>query len=231
MKKVKRKLNFKKLFIFILFIYLIYCFGMHLYNKPIKNIIITGNEVVKDFEIIEKAKIKDYPSMFSITRKEMEKRIKEIPFIEEAIVSKNLKYQINIEVKESKAILLNNHTNKVVLSSGEMIDDYIIGIPTLINMVPEDILLGFASKMGKLDSGIISLIGEIEYTPRKNDEGKTIEDDVFTLYMNDGNTVVTNSSKCDNLSKYREIYASLDDRKGILNLDSGNYENFVFIPF
>ncbi len=231
MKKVKRKLNFKKLFIFILFIYLIYCFGMHLYNKPIKNIIITGNVVVKDFEIIEKAKIKDYPSMFSITRKEMEKRIKEIPFIEEAIVSKNLKYQINIEVKESKAILLNNHTNKVVLSSGEMIDDYIIGIPTLINMVPEDILLEFASKMGKLDSGIISLIVEIEYTPRKNDEGKTIEDDVFTLYMNDGNTVVTNSSKCDNLSKYREIYASLDDRKGILNLDSGNYENFVFIPF
>ena len=65
MKKVKRKLNFKKLFIFILFIYLIYCFGMHLYNKPIKNIIINGNVVVKDFEIIEKAKIKDYPFMFT----------------------------------------------------------------------------------------------------------------------------------------------------------------------
>ena len=49
--------------------------------------------------------------------------------------------------------------------------------------------------------------------------------------MNDGNTVITNADKCHNLNKYREIYASLGDKKGTLNLDSGNYKNFVFIPY
>ncbi len=232
-KKVKRKLNFKKLFIFILIIYLIYCAIIYFIKKPIKNIIISGNNLVKDVLIIEKAKLKNYPPMFNVKNKQIKKRILEIPYIEEVTIKKNLNYQLEINIKESTPIMLSKHLEKIVLSSGKMIpkDDEILGLPILINMVPEDILLSLASKMSSLDSGIISLIGEIEYSPRKNVDGKTIEDDVFTFYMNDGNIVITNPQKCNNLSKYREIYASLNDRKGTLNLDSGNYENFVFLPF
>ena len=50
-KKVKKKkLNFKKLLILILFLYLI-CYSLYyLFSRPISNIIITGNNFVSDNE-------------------------------------------------------------------------------------------------------------------------------------------------------------------------------------
>lgn len=232
-KPVKRKLNVKKLFILLLFLYLIGYLGYHTYHKPIKSIILSGNLLVKDSDIIEIAGIKDYPSILSLRKKKLIKDIKKLDLIDEVKIKKDFKFRLFIDVKESKIVLHNSQNNKLMLSSGKIIDnDYkYAGIPTLINYAPIKILEEFVIKLGDLDPGIISLISEIEYSPRKNEEGKTIEENTFTLYMVDGNTVITNQSKCSNLKKYREIYASLKDIKGVLNLDSGNYENFIFIPY
>ena len=41
--------------------------------------------------------------------------------------------------------------------------------------------------------------------------------------MNDGNYVYITLSKIENLNKYEEIYNSLEGKKGIIYLDSGNY--------
>lgn len=232
-KTVNKKLNKKKCFILLLLIYLI-CSAIYTgYKEPIKNIIITGNTIVKDVEIIESAGIEDYPSIFSITSRTLEKRIKELNFIESVKVKKRFWFTLKIEVEEAKLLFLNNSNNKLVLSNGEFIDNHnnYEAIPTLINYTPEDILKDFTTCLSYLDEGIISLISEIEYSIKKSEEGKTIDDTSFVLYMNDGNTINTNTSKCKNLSYYREIYASLNDKKGTLNLDSGNYENFVFIPY
>lgn len=232
-KQTKRKLNIRKLFILLLFCYLVGFTIYYVYNEPIRNIIISGNTLVSDAEIIEAAKIKNYPSIFGTRTSKLKKNIKKIDLIEDVIIKKDLKFRLKINIKESSIIFLNSNNNKLVLSNGIQIDntyDY-GGIPTLINYTPEHILKEFSKKMGNLDNGIISLISEIEYSPKKSEEGETLEDDSFTLYMNDGNTVITNHNKCSNLSHYREIYASLKNRKGILNLDSGNYENFVFIPY
>ena len=49
--------------------------------------------------------------------------------------------------------------------------------------------------------------------------------------MNDGNTVVANSKSVSVLNKYNDIYASLNDKKGTINLDSNKLDNLVFIPY
>ena len=65
----KRKLNIKALIILLLIIYLIVMLLYTLFTMPIKNIYITGTNLLKDHEIIEAAGIKDYPAIFKISKK------------------------------------------------------------------------------------------------------------------------------------------------------------------
>ncbi|MDD2505441.1 MAG: FtsQ-type POTRA domain-containing protein [Bacilli bacterium] len=233
MKTKKRKLNIKKMFILILFLYLIGCSSYYVYKKPIQNIIITGNVYVKDVQIIELAKIKDYPSIFSINIKNMQKSIKKEPMIDEVLIKRNLKFQLKINITEAKMVLLNTSNNNLILSNGKSIPNTYNyqGIPTLINYTSEKVLKKFSLGLGEVDLGIIGLINEIEYSPTMSEEGVSLDEERFILYMNDGNTVYTNAEKCSTLNHYKEIYASLNGKKGILNLDSGNSENFVFTSY
>ncbi|MDD4188426.1 MAG: FtsQ-type POTRA domain-containing protein [Bacilli bacterium] len=229
----KKKLNIKKLFVFTLFLYLIIYGVYYLFDQPIRNIIITGNTYVKDYEIIEASDIKDYPSVFGISTRSLKKKIKSNPLIEDVIIKRDLKFRLYIEVVESKVVLLNNSTNKLMLGTGASTNNQYkyFGVPTLINYADEKVLKKFLLCLGNLDYGILNLISEIEYSPAISDEGVSVDDERFILYMNDENTVFINASKCDVLLHYREIYASLDNKKGFLNLDSGNSENFVFTEY
>ena len=76
-KKIKkRKLNYKRLLFFLLLIYIVcYCIYF-LLNQHIKHIEITGNNMVSDNEIIELAKLDNYPSIFKYTSRKIEKNIK-----------------------------------------------------------------------------------------------------------------------------------------------------------
>lgn len=233
-KKVKKKkLNYRKLMILILFVYLIGYSTYYIFKEPIRNIIITGNVYVKDYEIIETSKIKDYPSIFSINTSIMKKNIKKNPLISDVTIKRDLKFRLKINIVEESIIMLKSTDKKLVLSNGKTIDNNYLynGVPTLINAAPEAIIKNLAKNLGNVDLGIISLISEIEYSPTKNEEGVIIDEERFILYMNDGNTVYTNVEKCNTLTHYREIYASLGDQKGILNLDSGNSENFIFSKY
>ena len=90
-------------------------------------------------------------------------------------------------------------------------------VPTLINYVPSNVLTKFTSEFSKLDFDIISKISEIEYSKTSYDEER------FLFYMNDYNNVYINISKLENMNKYVDIVRKLDNNKGILYLDSGNY--------
>lgn len=229
-KGKKKKLNIKKLLILLLVLYLMGYGGYYLFNEPIRNIVITGNTYIKDYEIIEIAGIKDYPSIYGISTKELKKKIKKLPLVADVEIKRDLKFRLHIKIEEAKMILLNSTSNSIILSNGKILPNTYEynGVPTLINYAPEDILSNFSLNLGKLDIGIISLISEIEYSPTISEEGVSIDEERFVLYMNDGNTVYTNVEKCNTLNHYREIYASLNNKKGILNLDSGNSENFIF---
>ena len=92
-----------------------------------------------------------------------------------------------------------------------------MGIPTLINYVPSDIEEKFINKFKNIDKDVISIISEIEYSKTDYDDNR------FLLTMNDGNQVYVTVNKLDVLNKYIDIIKKLDNKKGILYLDSGNY--------
>ena len=224
-KKKKKKLNIKKLFVFLLFIYLVIFAVYKIINEPIRNIIITGNYYVTDKEIIELAKIKNYPALMSLNISKMKSNIKSNPLISEVNIKRNLKFQVRIDVKELKVICLDRANNLLLLEDGSKIENNneFKGIPTLINYTKEDVFKAFLSGMGSLDYGTISGISEIEYSPSKSSEDNIVDETRFLLRMNDGNSVYVNVSKLNNLKYYQKIYASLGDKKGILHLDSGSY--------
>ena len=224
-KKVKKKLNIKRTIILILIIYLFVCTITYLVKKPIKNIIISGNNLVSDVTIIEAAGIKNYPSMLKLNIKKMKSNIKNNPLISDVEIRRNLKYQLKINVKELKVICLDKNNNKLLLENNSKVNNNneYLGIPILNNYTPEEILKKFLNGMGKLDYGTLSGISEIEYSPSYSADGNTMDEERFLLKMNDGNLVYININKLSSLKYYQKIYASLGDKKGILHLDSGEY--------
>ena len=75
----------------------------------------------------------------------------------------------------------------------------------------------FIEKFSLINSEILLKISEIEYTP--ND----VDNERFTLKMNDENLVYITLNKIEKINKYNSIYSSLDGKKGIIYLDSGDY--------
>jgi len=235
MKKAKkRKLNFKRTLFFLLLIYII-CYGTYrLLNQRIKHIEIIGNDLVSDNEIIKLAKIDDYPSIFKYTNRKIEKNIKKHKLINEVDIKKRLNFIIKIDIKENKLLFYYMNEDKLVLSNGNIIKNDInnvLGIPTLINKVDKKLLKKFIEKYSELEVNIIYEIDSIEYFPVYNEERKIIDEDSFKLIMNDGNTILTSSKNVYLLNKYNMIFASLGDRKGTINLNSGEVNNLIFIPY
>lgn len=197
----------------------------YVFSAPIKNIVIKGNDLVSDYEIIEIANIKKYPSIFTLNIDKVKDSIKSLDLINDVKIKRNLKFQLIIEVHELKAICVNNTTKKVYLENGTMVDDsnVFIGIPVIINYTPEDVLKDFLKGLGELDEGTLSAISEIFYDPSVNENNETMDNTRFLLKMNDGNMVYINTKKISSLKHYQKIYASLNDKKGLLHLDSGDY--------
>ena len=220
-KKVKKKLNKKKLLVFILIFYLIGCICYNSFTKPIKNIIILGNNLVEDKEIIRISNIQDYPALLSLNKKNITKKLLKHPLIKDVKINKTIKYELIIEIIEKKVIC--EYENNYILSDNTKIEGKFIGTPTLINYVPEKTLKKFLSNMNELNYDIINSISEIEYTPEKDLEGNIIDEEIFKFKMNDGNKVIITINKINLMTKYQQIYASLGDKKGTLHLDKGNY--------
>lgn len=234
-KKVKkRKLNIKRSLFFLLVIYII-CYGVYfLLNQRIKHIEITGNSLVSDNEILKLSKLDDYPSIFKYSNNKLEKNIKKHKLIEDVEVKKCLNFVVKIEIEENKLLFYYKNEDKIALSNGNLIKnnfDNVLGIPTLINDVDSKLLKKFINKYSLLNENIIFEIDSIEYFPNYNEEGKIIENDLFKIIMNDGNTVLTNSKNVYLLNKYNIIFASLGNRKGTINLNSGEVNNLIFIPY
>lgn len=220
-KNKKKRLNKKKLIIFVLIFYILICIIYSSFTKPIKNIIIEGNELVKDSTIIKLGKIENYPPILTLSKRKLKKEIKKHELIEEIEIKKTLKYELIIKVKEKKVIC--EYENKYILSDNSKIDGKYIGTPTLINYVPENTLIRFLSNMKELNYDIINSISEIEYSPSKDEEGNVVDEDIFKFTMNDGNNVIVSIDRIYLMKKYQKIYASLGNKKGVLHLDKGTY--------
>ena len=233
-KGKKLRLNYKKLFRFLVFLTIIIGIIYYLLNLNIRFIEINGTNYLTDNEIITKANIKDYPKIFSFNSLSIASKLKELPLVDDVKIQKNLWGKLTINITEAKVLFYNKSSNKIVLSNAKEInnDTRYLGIPTLLNYVPDDIYKDLITGLAKIDNNVIRMVSEIEYSPSKSVNGDVIDNTRFLLRLNDGNTVYMNTINITQLNKYIEICSAIlatqGKKSGTLYLDSSTEENYSF---
>ena len=212
-KVKKRKLKVKNLIIFILSILLLITFIYFILNIKIKNIYIINNNIISDKEIIDNAKLSNYPSYLLNPSYFLEKNILNNPYIKKVKVEKK-QFKVYINITEYKQLAIYN--NKILLENNTLVDNIynIKELPIIINSIDT---LSFSNYFSKVDNNVLLKISQIEYTPNEVDKER------YLLYMNDGNNVYITLSKIDKVNKYSSIVSQMEGKKGIIYLDSGDY--------
>ena len=220
-KKVilKRKIKFISVLLFLLVILLVYFLIKIILGIKIQNIFVKNNRYLKDDYIIEKANLMDYPSYFKNFSFSIEKRLEDDIFIKEASVTKQFYGVINIDVQENKVLFYKENDKQYVLEDGTetLTIPYDVSVPRVVNYIPDTVYDNFIKKISKTDEDIRNKISQIKYDPSDYDNSR------FMLYMVDGNYVYITLTKFDSINYYNEIYPTLENKKGILYLDSGNH--------
>lgn len=220
-KKIKKKTKVKLIPILIFLLLLIVCgFLVSFFMRvKIKNIYVYNNNLLSDQEIIELAGLENYPSFLQSSTTNIAKQVKKSPYIKEVKITKGLIATINIYVVEHNLLFIKESDGKIVVDTNMEIslDRKIIGIPILVNYVPDTVYDKFIEEMKKVTGDVKNKISHIEYKPNDYDKQR------FLLYMNDGNSVYVTITRFNLINKYNEIYPTLDGKKGILYLDSGNH--------
>ena len=217
----KRKIKLFSLFIVLLIfgglIFIVYRY----LDTSIKNIIITGNKRLNDDYIIELAGIKNYPSFYLTSTIKTKDKLKKSKYIEDVEVHRKFYHTFEIDIKENRALFINNNKNVIVFEDGtkESINNSFetYNIPRVINYIPDDKYKKFIKKMSKINEDTLCKISDIEYKPNELDKGR------FLLYMDDGNMVYITLTKFKTINYYNKVLSQLENKKGILYLDNGNH--------
>lgn len=227
-KVVKRRLKIKGVLFLACFFISIFLVYKVLSSLKISSITVDGNDILKDTEIIKQSGLNEINKIFGFSSKKTCKSILENKLVKSCEIKRTFSRKVKIIVEENKPLFYYTTENSIVLSSGERIEvQNSGGIPTLINMVPKEILDDFISGLSEIDSDIIRSISEIKYSPSASKEGIYIDEELFMFMMNDGNTVYINNRRMSNMNYYDEIYASIGDKKGTYYFDC-DYNNIVF---
>ncbi len=221
-KKLKKKTHLKiiPVLIFLLLIVAIFFIYNLISSLPVKNIYITGNTYLTDQEIIELAKLENYPSFIKTTSATIKKNIEKNKLIKHAKITKEFFGIVEITVEENNILFRKyDDDTKVILDNGsEVVDDeYSYSVPKLLNYVPDTKYKSFMKGMNQVTENIKIQISEITYLPNEQDK------DRFLLYMNDGNYVYLTLTKFKQINYYEDVLGKLKGKKGILYLDSGNH--------
>lgn len=222
MAKIKKKKRLK-LIPFLLFVLVIagaFFLVDVLLDTRVENIVIKGNKLVTDQQIIDEAGLSNYPSFYKTTSYNIKKALEKNSFIKEVKVKRSFYHVITIEVSEYKVLLKKETTGKLVLENmNEVTTDQEIPytVPRLVNDVPKDKYSKLLKNLLKVKRSVRSSISEFYYDPNEFDK------DRFLLYMDDGNSVYLTLTKFRMINYYNDVLPQLDGKKGILYLDSGNH--------
>lgn len=122
-KKVKKKrLNIARTLVLVLFIYIVVCVGIYLYQEPVRHYEIKGNDRLSDMDIIRYLALEDYPSFVSINSKSLKERLEDNVFIKKAKVKYGWNFSLIIDIEENNPIFVYKIENKICLSDGTLID-------------------------------------------------------------------------------------------------------------
>lgn len=218
-KKRKVRLKIKNILIFLSIILIFLAVIYYVLQMPIKNIYISGNKILDDETVIELAKLSNYPSFLLTSTSEIKRNLSKSDYINNIKVSKKLGNVIDIKVEEYKALALTNNGQRVILSSGKIIEnkDNITDVPVLNNNISDKVFNYFIKKFSGVNDNILRQISQLEYSP------VSVDDKRFLLYMDDGNMIYITLTKIDKLNKYNAIKDKMDNKTGLIYLDSGDY--------
>lgn len=183
----------------------------------VKTIYVTGNKILKENEILEKTNLLNYPRLVEVSSSDIVNELKKNKLINNVKVNKSLSGKVVIEISENK-ILYQDTNGKYMLSNKEevVLNETYLGVPLVINDCNE-VKDKFIEKLLLINDDILKHISEIEYEPTDLDKER------FMFYMSDTNYVYVTLSKINLINSYNEIYPTLEGKKGILYLDSGNH--------
>ena len=215
-KVKKKKLKVKSILVTIIILLLLILIGIDIVNLPLKNIYISGNNIINDKTIIDLADLENYPSYIKTYFTNIKSKILKNDYVKNVTIKRTLSRKIYIEIEEYNPICI--YKEKLILSSTKAVEnnnnlDY---VPHVINNIDE-IYDKFVIKFNTIEKDILSKISHIEYVPNEVDKER------FLLYMTDSNYVYITLSKIDKLNKYNSIVHKLENKKGIIYLDSGDY--------
>ena len=217
-KKKKRVFKVKNiiilLFVFLGIVFLIY-YGL---TMPVKNVYISGNEILSDDKIMKISDLYEYPSFLLTSSRDISKNILNDPYVKGVKIHKKFGNVVEIVIQEYRVVC--SFGNKILLENGRFLENSysVMDVPLLINEVDNaTVLKKFAQKFGEIDGDILRQISEIEYQPSSVDEER------FLLYMSDGNLVYITLTKVGKINKYNQIKDKLENHLGIIYLDSGDY--------
>jgi len=215
--KKKKKFRFKKFFIFMLFLAIIITVILNVFSFKIKNINVTGNKIYTDTQIIEKAKLSNYPSFLTTSSILMEIKLEKDPLIKKAVVKKSFWAVINIKITEYQSYFITNK-NVLVLEGGRTVKMKDLSVDVEAPLLTSDLTTVIYNKLlkafSKIDPSIITEISEIEYTPSALDKGR------FLFLMTDGNYAYVTLINIKSINYYSKIVTQLAGQKGIINFDS-----------
>ena len=214
-KKGKRKLKKKAIIIFLIILLILVSLTAIFMNMHITNIYVKNNYYLSDEEIIEIAKLKDYPTIIDANTLSIKTKLEKNLYIRKAkVYKKGFFNQVYIEVYENYPLFY--YHDKTYLYNLKTTNDSHI-VPIVTNDIPDDIYNDFINALRGVDLDILERISEIKY------DSNGIDNERFYLTMNDGIYVYLTLSKFDKINDYDEIVSTLGDKKGILYLDSGEY--------
>ena len=215
-KVTTKKLNIKKIVIAIIILLCLIISVVYFIHQPVKNIYITGNKYVKDKEILSISKLNNYPPYINTYFMNIKEKLLKNDFIKNVKVKRKLPSKIYLEIEEYKPIAIYN--DNIILSSKKKIknNNNLEYLPYILNNIDE-VYDSFVNKFSKINDDVLLKISHIEYSPNEVDKER------FILYMVDSNYVYITLSKIEKLNKYNLIVNELENKKGIIYLDSGDY--------
>ena len=211
-----RKIRYKRLIIFLIFVLIICFLVFKALTLRITNIHVSGNLYLSDQEVIEIAKLSNYPRAFFTYSNIVEANINKNSFIESSSVKKKGFSKIYIDVVENRPLFYDQVNNKTVLKDGSTISEK-YNVPNLVNSVDSSVYSMFLSQLSLIDLPVFNNISEIEYSPN------SVDSNLFLFTMNDGNYIYINLEKFESVNKYFDMVVNFNNHKGILYLDSGEY--------
>ncbi len=219
MKKKKKKRKLKKVFIVIFFILIISLVGFLLSLVKTRGFYVLDNNYVDEDTVLDTCGLDENTSFFFTWSIFINNKCNNNSMIKKVKVDHTKTFEIKLHVEEYKVIF--KYNNYAINELGKKVNPVYEDAPTLVNKIEnKEVYANFIKKMNKVDNQILSIISEIKYDPNE------VDNERFLFYMNDGNMVYITLSKITKINSYPSIIKTIENKKGVLYLDYGNY----FVP-